>query len=90
MKNLIKISKKIRCKKRNIIQREYSRKSLDRVNGNDIIKYHIENNIKGLRTDIESSIYNISLLDEYEKNVAKILEQESVNNTKYSDKNTKE
>ena len=29
------------------------------------------------------------MLDEYEKNVAKILEQESVNNTKYSDKKYK-
>ncbi len=89
IEELNKNFKKIRCKKRDIIQREYSRKSLDRVNGNDIIKYHIENNIKGLRTDIENSIYNISLLDEYEKNVAKILEQESVNNTKYSDKKYK-
>lgn len=89
IEELNKNFKKIRCKKRDIIQREYSRKSLDRVNGNDIIKYHIENNIKGLRTDIENLIYNISLLDEYEKNVAKILEQESVNNTKYSDKKYK-
>ena len=51
--------KKIICKKRDIIQREYSRKSLDRVNGNDIIKYHIENNIKGLEQilKIQYTIY---------------------------------
>lgn len=89
IEELNKDFKKISSKKHNVLEREYSRKSLDRVNGDDVIKYHIENDIKGLRTDIENSIYNISLLDEYEKNVAKILEQESINNTKYSDKKYK-
>lgn len=89
IEELNKNFKKISSKKHNVLEREYSRKSLDRVNGDDVIKYHIENDIKGLRTDIENSIYNISLLDEYEKNVAKILEQESINNTKYSDKKYK-
>lgn len=89
IEELNKNFKKISSKKHNVLEREYSRKSLDRVNGDDVIKYHIENDIKGLRTDIENSIYNISLLDEYEKNVAKILEQESVNKTKYSDKKYK-
>lgn len=89
IEELNKKFKKISSKKHNVLEREYSRKSLDRVNGDDVIKYHIENDIKGLRTDIENSIYNISLLDEYEKNVAKILEQKSINNTKYSDKKYK-
>ena len=89
IEELNKNFKKISSKKHNVLEREYSRKSLDRVNGDDVIKYHIENDIKGLRTDIENSIYNISLLNEYEKNVAKILEQESVNKTKYSDKKYK-
>lgn len=89
IEELNKNFKKISSKKHNVLEREYSRKSLDIVNGDDVIKYHIENDIKGLRTDIENSIYNISLLDEYEKNVAKILEQESVNKTKYSDKKYK-
>lgn len=89
IEELNKNFKKISSKKHNVLEREYSRKSLDRVNGDDVIKYHIENDIKGLRTDIENSIYNISLLDEYEKNVAKILEQESVNKTKYSDRKYK-
>lgn len=89
IEELNKNFKKISSKKHNVLEREYSRKSLDRVNGDDVIKYHIENDIKGLRTDIENSIYNISLLDGYEKNVAKILEQESVNKTKYSDKKYK-
>lgn len=69
-----------------IIQREYSRKSLDRIIGNDIILYYIENNINGLRTDIENSIYNISLLKEYEEKIANILAQKEKNKTKYSDK----
>ena len=37
--------KRITKKKHNIIDREYSRKSLERVTGSSIIKYHIENNI---------------------------------------------
>lgn len=89
--NIEKINKEfdfkiIKNKTHRIIQREYSRKSLDRVDGNDIILYNIENNVNDLRTDIENSIYNISLLEEYEKKVANILTQEETNKTKYSDK----
>ena len=91
IKNIEKINKDfifkiIKNKTHRIIQREYSRKSLDRVKGNDIILYNIENNVNDLRTDIENSIYNISLLGEYEKKVANVLTQEETNKTKYSDK----
>ena len=63
--------KRITKKKHNIIDREYSRKSLERVTGSSIIKYHIENNIDLIRTDIENAIYNIDLLEEYTKEVSK-------------------
>ena len=91
IKNIEKINKDfifkiIKNKTHRIIQREYSRKSLDRVKGNDIILYNIENNVNDLRTDIENSIYNVSLLGEYEKKVANVLTQEETNKTKYSDK----
>ena len=40
--------KKILRKKHHIVEREYSRKSLERVTGDGIIKYYIENNINSL------------------------------------------
>ena len=55
--------KDIKRKKRNIIEREYSRKSLDRVTGKSIINYHLDNNINGIRTDLENAIFNITLLE---------------------------
>lgn len=76
--------KEIKQNKRSITEREYSRKSLDRVTGTSIIKYHIENNIEDIRTDIENAIYNINLLERYAKDVEKILLCESINNSEYS------
>ena len=75
--------KKILRKKYHIVEREYSRKSLERVTGDGIIKYYIENNINSFRTDIESALYNLSLLDEYTKEAMKIADIESDNLTKY-------
>lgn len=76
--------KKISKNKHNIVEKEYSRKSLDRVTGSSIIKYHIENNIDLIRTDIENAIYNINLLEEYNKEANKIINYKSENNTRYS------
>ena len=76
--------KETKQNKRSITEREYSRKSLDRVTGTSIIKYHIENNIEDIRTDIENAIYNTNLLEMYTKDVEKILLCESINNSKYS------
>ena len=76
--------KEIKQNKRSITEREYSRKSLDRVTGTSIIKYHIENNNEDIRTDIENAIYNTNLLEMYTKDVEKILLCESINNSKYS------
>ena len=76
--------KETKQNKRSITEREYSRKSLDRVTGTSIIKYHIENNIEDIRTDIENAIYNINLLERYAKDVEKILLCESINNSEYS------
>lgn len=76
--------KKISKIKHSIIEREYSRKSLDRVTASSVIKYHIENNIDLIRTDIENAIYNINLLEEYNKDVDKISTIESNNASKYS------
>lgn len=81
--------KEITCKNYKIVEREYSRKSLDRVNGDDVIKYYIENNKRDLRTNIENSIFNVSLLDSYEKEVQNILNKPFKNKTKYSDKKYK-
>lgn len=81
--------KDIKRKKRNIIEREYSRKSLDRVTGKSIIKYHLDNNINGIRTDLENAIFNITLLENYNKDVEKVLLSESINNSKYSSKKFK-
>lgn len=75
--------KTIKKIKHSITQREYSRKSLDRVTGSSVIKYHIENNIDDLRTDIENAIYNISLLDKYNEEVKKIEKTDSNNESKY-------
>lgn len=76
--------KDIKRKKHNIIEREYSRKSLDRVTGKGIIKYHLDNNINGIRTDLENAIFNISLLEKYNEDVEKVLLSESINNSVYS------
>lgn len=81
--------KEILKRKRSIIEREYSRKSLDRVTASSIIKYHIENNIDSFRTDIENAIYNINLLEDYNKEVKKLADYESNNESKYSQKKFK-
>lgn len=81
--------KDIKRKKRNIIEREYSRKSLDRVTGKSIINYHLDNNINGIRTDLENAIFNITLLEKYNKDVEKVLQSESINDSKYSSKKFK-
>lgn len=89
IKDIIKLNelsnfKEIKQIEHNIVEREYSRKSLDRVTGESIIKYHIENNIEYIRTDIENAIYNINIMDKYNEEVDKILSRESVNNTEFS------
>ena len=81
--------KEILEKNRSIVEREYSRKSLDRVTATSIIKYHIENDINSIRTDIENSLYNIELLDSYDKALELISNYESANNSKYSYKKFK-
>lgn len=78
--------KEILEKNRSIVEREYSRKSLYRVTATSVIKYHIENNINLIRTDIENALYNLSLLEAYNKQVAILTSYESVNNSKYSNK----
>lgn len=65
-------------------EREYSRKSLDRLDGKILIRYYIENDNGNLRTDIENSIYNISLLDNYNEDIKLIENIESENKSKYS------
>lgn len=75
--------KKISCKKHKINEREYSRKSLDRVTPSSIINYHFDNDISLFRTDIENALYNISLLDKYSNDVSEIMLIESDNTTKY-------
>ena len=89
IKKVIKLNesynfKDIKRNKHSITEREYSRKSLDRVTGTSIIKYHIENNINDIRTDVENAIYNINLLEKYTKDVEEILLCESINNSEYS------
>lgn len=76
--------KEIKKHKYTLEEREYARKCLDRVTGTSIIKYYIENNIEGFRTDIENAIYNIKLLDEYLKEVDEINKYETNNKGKYS------
>lgn len=76
--------KKIECKKRSISQREYSRKSLDRIKAYEVFAYNMDNNIRFLRDDVENAIYNINLLDQYNKEINEIIERESENNSKYS------
>ena len=76
--------KEITKVKRNITEREYSRKSLDRVTASSIIKYHIENNLNSLRSDIENALYNIDMLDNYINEVEKIINCESPNESQYS------
>lgn len=65
---------------RTISEREYSRKSLDRVKGDEIIKYHIENNTDFLKTDIENAIYNLEALDDYNKKVEEVINSDNSNN----------
>lgn len=89
IQELNKLNKKydfkiINKNKHNILEKEFSRRSLYRVTGAGIIKYHIENNIDFIRTDIENAIYNINLLEEYTKEVNEIINYKSENNTKYS------
>lgn len=81
--------KEITKKKYNIIEREYSRKSLDRVTGSSIIRYRIENNIDSFRTNLENAIYNIKLLEDYNKKLEEIAKYESINTSTYSTKKFK-
>lgn len=81
--------KKIVKRNRTIIEREYSRKSLERVTANSIIKYHIENNVDLLRTDIENAIYNLNILNKYNEDISKLSNYESPNESKYSYKKYK-
>lgn len=81
--------KEISTIKHYIDQREYSRKSLDRVTASSVIKYHIENNIDQIRTDIENAIYNLNLLNEYNKEIEKLSSLDSNNKSKYSSKKFK-
>lgn len=74
--------KKITNCKRKIIEREFSRKSLYNVKSIDVIRYNIENNIDFIRTDIENAIYNIKMLDDYNKEVNKLTLIESNNTSK--------
>ncbi len=77
--------KKISKNKHKIYEREYSRRSLDRVTGNSIIRYNIENNIDNIRSDIESALYNINLLEDYNKDIDGIINSKTINNSKYKD-----
>ncbi len=72
-----------------IREREYSRRSLDRVTGYSIIMYNIENNVNYLRTDIENALYNINLLWDYKKDIEDVLKKEFVNESNYTDKKYK-
>lgn len=81
--------KKLLKRERTIIEREYSRKSLERVNPNSIIKYRIENNVDLLRTDVENALYNLSILNKYNDDIDKLSNYESTNESKYSDKKYK-
>lgn len=74
--------KKITNCKRKIIEREFSRKSLYNVKSIDVIRYNIENNIDFIRTDIENAIYNIKMLDDYNKEVNKLTLIKSNNTSK--------
>ena len=74
--------KKITNCKRKIKEREFSRKSLYNVKSIDIIRYNIENNIDFIRTDIENAIYNIKMLDDYNKEVNKLTLIKSNNTSK--------
>lgn len=76
--------KKIIHQKRSIAEREYSRKSFARVTGSSILKYHIENDINGIRTDIENALHNLEKLENYEKDLKEIINEESVNQSEYS------
>lgn len=87
IKKLNEINKKYNFKKitnckRKIIEREFSRKSLYNVKSIDIIRYNIENNIDFIRTDIENAIYNIKMLDDYNKEVNKLTLIKSNNTSK--------
>lgn len=62
-------------------EREYSRKSLDRLLLDSVIKYYIEINNDYIRDDIEYSIYNNNLYDRYYENVKIIENSESKNIT---------
>lgn len=74
--------KKITNCKRKIIEREFSRKSLYNVKSIDVIRYNIEKNIDFIRTDIENAIYNIKMLDDYNKEVNKLTLIKSNNTSK--------
>lgn len=88
IQNLIQLNEKynfVKVKKnRKIFEREFSRKSLDRVTRESILKYHLENNIDSFRTDIENAINDLKKLDNYNKELEKISSFESKNESNYS------
>ncbi len=59
-----------------IAEREYSRKSLDRVRMEDILFYHLDNNTNDLRTNLENSLQNKEKLETL-KNYIDNLEEET-------------
>lgn len=59
-------------------EREYSRKSFDRLSLDTVIKYYIEINNDFLRDDIENSIFNNQLFEYYYKKV-KNIEDSNIN-----------
>ena len=84
--------RKFISKKRNINHRTRSYKSFVKTDGTDVVRYHIENNINNIRTDIETAKYNKNLYDEYLNEYNKIDKKtadELLNEQKISDKTFK-
>lgn len=57
--------KEFAIKKRKIVHGTNSHRSFDKTTASDVIGYHIENNINGIRNDIETANYNKELFDKY-------------------------
>ncbi len=55
-----------------ILNREYSLKSYDRAQFDEVLRYNIENNINDIRTNIEKAIANEKLHNLYVTSIAKI------------------
>lgn len=51
--------------KRKLAEREYSRKSLDRIRGRDVLYYHLDHNIDGILEDVEKAIANKEKYDDF-------------------------